>query len=303
MAAHNHPHSQVFRPANLQELFSLLNRFPGATAYAGGTKLMRSGSESSGWQGVYRELPELPKEILSLERIEELRGITRTERYLEIGAMVRLNEILALGKIVPSALSQTIQGIAGPMVRNMATIGGNIFSAGDTTAALCALDAACELRGAGGSRWVSAIRFSTVPEICQKGELLTRIRVPLEDWNYTLYRKFSKADSGNEGGVLILVAINKKNLLANINVVFSGRKLLRDKDSEFSLEGKALPLDKRDAAHYRKLWEAYLEELERQEGELHNNTEGSPARLAAPGPLLKDKILNAIETGIMGLSD
>lgn len=285
MDAHNPAHSQVLSPGNLPELFSLWNRFPGAAPFAGGTSIIRRGSDPGGARGVFREQPELPHEILSLERIEELRNITRTERYLEIGAMVRLNEILTLGKIVPGAFSQTLQGIAGPPVRNMATIGGNIFSAGDTIAALCALDAAYELRSSGGSRWVSAIRFSTVSECCQKGELLTRVRIPLEEWNYTIYRKFNAMDGGNEGGVLILVAMNKKNLLSNINVVFTGRALLRDKDSEVYLEGKALPLDRREAAHYRKYWETYLDELE------------------YPNPLLKDKILNAIEMGILGLSD
>ena len=288
MAGLNQTHNQVLRPASFSELFSLWNRIPGAVPFAGGTALVRGANDSGAVRGVFREQPELPSEILSLEKIPDLHSITRTERYLEIGAMVRLSEIIALGKIVPGAFSQTLQGISGPLVRNLATIGGNICTGGDTIAPLCALDAVYELRNAEGSRWISSLRFSSVPNGLQKGEILTRIRVPLEEWNYIVYRKFHSSDSGGEGGVLILVVHIQKNVLTKIQAVFAentGSVLLRNKDSELILEGKALPLDKRDTIHYGKSWELYLNGLKN------------------PGPLLCEKILNAIESGITGLSD
>jgi CO/xanthine dehydrogenase FAD-binding subunit len=199
--------------------------------------------------------------------------------------MVRLSEIIALGKIVPGAFSQTIRGISGPLIRNLATIGGNICTRGDTIAPLCALDAVYELRNAERSRWISSHRYSSTPNGLQKGEILTRIRIPLEEWDYTIYRKFNKANGG-ESGVLILIAHIQKNVLTNIQVVFAGKGLLlRNKDIEVTLEGKALPMDKRNVLQFTKLWEIYLENLEN------------------PGPILKEKILNTIESGIAGLSD
>ena len=270
MAETNQTH-QVFRPENLSELFSIWRRIPGAVPYAGGTFLSR-------------EQPEMPLDTLSLEKIDELHSITRTERYLEIGAMVRLGEIIALGKIVPNAFSLTIHSIASPPVRNLATIGGNICIGGDTTAPLSALDALYELRNSEESRWISALRFSSDRKL-QNSELLTRIRIPLEEWNYTIYRKFNSPDSGSEGGVLILLVQNQKNTLTKIQVVFTGAALLRNKDSEAMLEGKALPLDRRDLVNFKKHWQEYLQNLEK------------------PGPFLRDKILNSIETGIEELSD
>jgi CO/xanthine dehydrogenase FAD-binding subunit len=290
MAGTNLPHNQILIPGNFSELFSLRNRIPNAVPYAGGTALVHSRINPD--RG-FSEQPELPSEILSLEKIADMRSITRTERYLEIGAMVRLGEIIALGKIVPNAFSQTLQGISGPLIRNLATIGGNICTGGDCIAPLCALDAVYELRDAERSRWISSIRFSSVPDGLQKDELLTRIRIPLEEWDYTIYRKFNNSDSAGEGGVLILMVRIQKNVLTNIQVVFTGGGtsfeadpvLLRNKDSEVILEGKALPLDKRNILHYIKLWETYLEDHK------------------SPGPLLKEKILNEIESGIAGLSD
>jgi CO/xanthine dehydrogenase FAD-binding subunit len=286
MAAHNQTHNQVLRPHTLQELFSLWIRFPNAVPFSGGTSIIRNGLAPGG-HGVLREQLELPGVILSLERIADLRAITRTERYLEIGAAVRLSEIIALGKIVPGIFSQVILGIASPQLRNMATIGGNICTAGDTIAPLCALDAVYELRGSAGSRWISAARFSSGAAAFQTGELLTRIRVPLEEWDYNVYRKFTTCDSDGPGGVLVLVVRNQKNILAKLQAVFAGmdNTLLRNKDSEALLEGKTLPLERRNLVQYRKHWENYLEGLPK------------------PGKMLKDKIINSIETGIIGLSD
>lgn len=287
---------QIHKPSSFSELFALWNRFPDAIPYAGGTSIILGSGNASGGS-VYKELPDFPANVLSLEKIDELKRITRTERYLEIGAMVRLSEISALGKIVPDAMSETIKGIAGPQLRNMATIGGNLCIYGDTAVPMAALNAKFELRNAGGSRWISTQRFSTFTNYIGKQELLTRIRIPLDEWNYTIYRKFLPQDSANdgEGGVLILLIKNQKNVLSRIQVVFApssryniswmGEKLLREKVSEGFLEGKLLPLDRRDAIHYKKLWKNYLLGMEK------------------PGPLLQAKILNSIEAGILGLAD
>ncbi|MDR2048087.1 MAG: FAD binding domain-containing protein [Treponema sp.] len=277
-------HSQVFFPSGFQELFAAWSRFPDAVPFSGGTCLARAGMS---------ELPALPKNILSLDRIEELKKITRTERYLEIGAMVSLNEIIALGKIIPKALSKTLNGIAGPQVRNLATIGGNICSLGrpsggiDAAAPMTALDARYELRTAAQSRWISALRFSSfTPSVPAPQEILTRIRIPLEHWNYTICRKFHSRDLGGEtGGVMVFVAKNEKNLLTDIRIVFAGSCLLRDKNSEAFLEGRKLPLDRKDAVHYREMWHTYLSGMDK------------------PGPLLKAKLLNSIESCILGLAD
>jgi CO/xanthine dehydrogenase FAD-binding subunit len=293
-------YNQVFHPAGFSDFFSFWNKFPDAVPFAGGTSLIRGGSvvhpdRESG--PVYRELPELPVNILSLEKIDELCRITRTERYLEIGAMVRLSEIIGLGKTVPDAFTETLKGIAGPQIRNLATIGGNLCVSGDAAALLAALEARYELRSAGGSRWVSALRFSSAMDGLKHQELLTRIRIPLDEWNYTVYRKFLPPDTDSEGGVFLLLIKIQKGILANIQVVFAGNKrwgknplhsgeiLLRDKDNETFLEGKTLPLDRRDAVHYTKLWKAYLSGKEK------------------PGPLLQAKILNSIEAGILELAD
>ncbi|MDR1971124.1 MAG: FAD binding domain-containing protein [Treponema sp.] len=273
--------NQVFFPAALGELFNAWTRFPQAVPFAGGTELIRSQGSSS---------LSLPATILSLGRIEELGRVTRTERYLEIGAMVKLRDIIRLGKIVPEALTRTLEGIAGPQLRSLATIGGNLCCPGrrlDCAAPLIALDAIYELRGAQSSRWISAARFSSVPgsPALGKQELLTRIRIPLDQWDFTAYRKFGGRDSGADGGVLIFIMKNRKNILTGLRVIFAGRRILRDKNSETFLVGKRLPLSGREAQDFSAQWRETLLEMEKT------------------SPLTGAEIRNYVETLIHNLAD
>ncbi len=212
-AAHNTVRNQIFLSSTLAELFSSWARNPGAVLYAGGTGIVL---------GTASKLAEFPGPILSLEKIHELHKITRTERYLEIGSMVRLNDLIRIGKIVPEILRNTIMQIANPPVRNLATIGGNICYAKeklDTHAPLAALDAMYELRSAVSSRWIAASRFDTKDDplsALDKQELLTRIRIPFESWDYTIIKKFEDRHCGCGRGMLVFI----------VKAQFSGSKLI-----------------------------------------------------------------------------
>ncbi|MFP3043030.1 FAD binding domain-containing protein [Treponema primitia] len=275
-------HNQVFFPSSLPELFSAWTRFPDAVPFAGGAELLRN-------QG--KQVLSLPRNILALEQLDELHRITRTERYLEIGAMVKISEIIRLGKTVPEALTQSLLNIASPQMRNLITIGGNIcnpFRRLDAAAPLVALDARFELRTADEIRWVSASRFSTLPGplALNPQELLTRIRIPLEQWQYSLYKKFSDQYPVDEsGGGAVFMARIQKNILTDLRMVFAGQIVLRDKNSETVLVGKQLPLDRRDAVHFSELWKTFLSAVE------------------IPGFMLRAKLFNFVESCILSLSD
>jgi CO/xanthine dehydrogenase FAD-binding subunit len=272
--------NQVFFPVSFPELFTVWTRFPDAVPFAGGTEIIRNQGTAS---------LDLPRTILSLDKIDELGRITRTERYLEIGAMVKLNEIVRLGKIVPEALTRALEGIAGPQLRGLATIGGNICSPGrrlDCTAPLIALDAVYELRNAQNARWVSASRFSSPSgPVLKSQELFTRVRIPLDQWDFSAYRKFGDRDSGVEGGVLVFIMKNRKNILTDLRVVFAGECILRDRGGEAFLTGKRLPLSCRDAQEFSAQWRQSLRD--------------SPS----PSPLIRSEMLAYIESLIHNLAD
>ena len=287
-------HSQVYFPPNFQELFSIWNRQSDAVLYAGGTEHIKYQCD---------RILSLPKNIIALEKIPELSKINRTERYLELGAMVKLSQIIHLGKIVPKAFMLCLEKIAGPQLRNIATIGGNLCYPPhrlDASAAMIALDAQYELRAAQTSRWVSASRFSSLPgpPILGPQEMLTRIRVPLEPWTFTWYRKFNTHSTNRPGGGILFIMRTQKNTLTDIRVVYTGQIILREKNGETLLAGKRLPLDKKDAYAFVEAWKNYLSILDGMEKAVF------PEEIGNINPeLLKAQILNFIEFSIMQVSD
>ncbi|MDR1948663.1 MAG: molybdopterin dehydrogenase, partial [Spirochaetaceae bacterium] len=145
-------------------------------------------------------------------------------------------------------------------------------------------------------RWISASRFSSLPGplALNPQELLTRIRIPLEQWNYSLYKKFTdpyaEYPNGNtspasSGGAIVFIVRIRKNILTDIRVVFAGETILRDKNSETTLSGKQLPLERADVRHFVQLWETYLSAVD------------------SPGPMMRSKMLNFIEACVMKLVD
>ncbi|MCL2602328.1 MAG: FAD binding domain-containing protein [Treponema sp.] len=260
--------NRVMFPASFQEIFSAWELAPEAVLCSGGTGFMRAGKSGT---------PDFPQTIISLDKMEELKKISRTERYIEIGAAVKLNQLAKRGKIVPEALSLCLSQAADVQVRNQATIGGNIclpslsstnqsFGIPDVAIPMIALDAQYELRTAHAVRWISAARFSAAAQ----GEILTRIRIPLETWTFTWYKKFSNstgstvfgnaaslADDSNYGSALFIMK-SEKNILANLRVVCAGKTIFRDKSSEAMLLGKRLPLARKDADAFADRWKSYL---------------------------------------------
>jgi len=247
------PINQVFFPVSFNELFSAWSRFPQAVPYAGGTDII-------GRQG--KNNISLPPVILCMDKIDELHHVTRTEQYLEIGAMVKLNRLLRLGKIVPEILRTCIDNISGVQLRNIATVGGNICSKKqlyDLSAPLIALDAQYELRNTRGTRWVSASRFHSAEEhnVLEDQELLTRVRLPLHPWDYSIYKKFNTGYLYN-GEVLVFLAKAQKIILTDIRVVYKADIILRNKNSEDILNGKSLPLGRKIALDFVENWKNFL---------------------------------------------
>ena len=86
--------------------------------------------------------------VVAVDRLPELRGVS-TDGPVEIGAALTLSEVeAALGDTVP-LLAEVWPLFASPLIRNGATIGGNLATAspiGDLAPALLALDATLRAR-------------------------------------------------------------------------------------------------------------------------------------------------------------
>jgi carbon-monoxide dehydrogenase medium subunit len=163
-------------PQTIAEAFSLLEEFKEAKIVAGGTDLLVD---------IKQGLREA-KNIISLHKIEELKGIRKKDKVIRIGAMVTAQQIITdalISQYIP-AVADAAKSMASYHIRSMATIGGNISSAvpsADLPPSLIAAETKVELRCSESSRQVTLSEFFRGPRktICQTGELLTFIFVPL----------------------------------------------------------------------------------------------------------------------------
>ncbi|MCD7109552.1 molybdopterin-dependent oxidoreductase [Rhizobium sp. DKSPLA3] len=131
----------VLHPASVREARDLLQG--DARLVAGGTALQLD------WA---RGLPR-PSRLIDLGRIPGLKGITDDAAGLRIGALTPLARLVASARVAQHLplLQAAARSVAGPAVRNLATLGGNIAGrTGCLLPALLALDAVLEMTGRDG---------------------------------------------------------------------------------------------------------------------------------------------------------
>jgi CO/xanthine dehydrogenase FAD-binding subunit len=122
--------------------------------------------------------------LVSLGGIDELAAIVPTDTGLRIGSMASIATVAETPAFTPyQAVCDAARSIAGPSVRNTATIGGNICNASpsaDLSVALMAADAVTVIRRQDGSeRRLPLSAFFTGPgrTALQSGEYLRSIEL------------------------------------------------------------------------------------------------------------------------------
>ena len=126
-----------------------------------------------------------PERLVSLRRIDMLRGVDAKKTAIEIGSHVTVSELASSGMITRSlpALAAAASSLGSPLVRNRATSGGNIVTArpaADLPPALMVLGAKVELKGKGKKRMVPLDEFFRGPgsTVMDDDEVLTKIVIP-----------------------------------------------------------------------------------------------------------------------------
>ncbi|HEY6251252.1 MAG TPA: FAD binding domain-containing protein [Candidatus Angelobacter sp.] len=140
------------RPATLAECSALLAAHPDARLVAGATDL----AVESNLRG--RRFSRL----VSVEALAELRNFHESDEEVELGAGLTLSEIEARWKSAPAVLHDWMELFASPLIRNRATLGGNLATAspiGDAAPLLLALDALLSISGPSGQRRIPLASF------------------------------------------------------------------------------------------------------------------------------------------------
>jgi xanthine dehydrogenase small subunit len=162
------------RPATLAECFTLMERFPEARVVAGGTDLVVESNLGG------RRFPAL----ISLEALAELREFRQTASDVEIGAGLTLSEIDTRWEGALPVWREWLRLFASPLIRNRATLGGNLATAspiGDAAPLLLALDARVRIACTRGERVLPLEEFfqGYRQTALEPGELVRSVSLPL----------------------------------------------------------------------------------------------------------------------------
>ncbi len=197
------PHFELSQPADLDNVFDLLDRF-GEDCWT-----IAGGHDSLDW---FKDRSKQPSAVIDLAGVPGLEGVWESDTGIEIGAMTTLTTIERHPVIQEryGLLAEAARAVASPQIRNSGTLGGNVcqdtrcwyyryglscYRAGgntcyantpvginrehclfgasrcvavtpsDTAPALVALDASMVIRNSGGERVVAAEDFFMKPSV------------------------------------------------------------------------------------------------------------------------------------------
>ena len=135
----------VLTPSSLAEALALKAERPEAIPIQGGTDLLVELNFDR----------SRPAAILNLSEVAELRGWSREDGFIRLGAGLTYTEAETgpLAELLP-ALAEASRTVGSPQIRNRGTVGGNLGTAspaGDALPPLLVEEAEVELASAGGS--------------------------------------------------------------------------------------------------------------------------------------------------------
>ncbi|TRW43490.1 xanthine dehydrogenase small subunit [Georgenia yuyongxinii] len=194
--------AQFVRPATLDELLRRLAEEPTARLVAGATDL-----------GVEVNIGHArPALVLAVDRLEELRTLDVGADRIEIGAALTLSEAEhALAGRVP-LLGALFPQFASRLIRNAATLGGNLGTGspiGDAAPVLLALDATVVLASLDGEREVALAEYFTGyrQSVRAPGEVIRAVRLPVPLAPRTGFYKIAKRRFDDISAVAVAVAM------------------------------------------------------------------------------------------------
>lgn len=224
------------RPGTLAETLDLMAENPDATVIAGATDF-----------GVdVNQRGRRERLLIAVDGIVELRTFNVTDSHVEIGAALSLSEVeRKLDGRIP-LLAGMLPQFASRLIRNRATIGGNLGTGspiGDAPPTLLALGARLVLVSRTGEREVDLDGYFTGyrQTVRRDDELIKAIRIPLPVAPLTAFHKIAKRRFDDISSVAIAIAVEVADGVitrARIGVGGAAATPLRAHETEQALLGK-----------------------------------------------------------------
>jgi xanthine dehydrogenase small subunit len=194
---------EFVRPADLAGALALLSRRPDATVVAGSTD----------WGVAVNLLGARAPLTVAVEHLPELRVLLVDGSAVQLGAALSLTEVeTGLAGRVP-LLDELLPQFASRLIRNRATIGGNLGTGspiGDLAPALLALDATVVLVSARGERELPLSDYFTGyrTSVRAEDELVRAVRIPLPLATTSSFQKVAKRRYDDISSVAVAFALD-----------------------------------------------------------------------------------------------
>ena len=171
---------QYYQAQSPADAVRLLQEHPGARCIAGGTDVLVR----------LRELHPGYESLVDIHRMPELQGITLLDNgTLRIGAGATFTDIMQSPLVLERVplLAEAAASVAGPQIRNVGTIGGNLCNgavSADTAAPVLTVNATLRILGPQGERTSPALGFHTGPGkvALRPDEILLSVDIAEADW-------------------------------------------------------------------------------------------------------------------------
>ncbi len=193
----------LIRPGTLAQALELLAEHPDAVLLGGGTD----------W-GVELNLRHARAgTTIALDRLDELRGLDEDAGGFTIGAALSLSEIeRGLAGRIP-LLAELFPQFASRLIRNGATLGGNLGTAspiGDSLPVLLALEVSLVLASTSGERTVALADYFTGyrQTLLRPDELVATVRVPKPLAKVSAFHKMAKRRFDDISSVAVAFALD-----------------------------------------------------------------------------------------------
>ncbi len=222
------------------------------------------------------------KVVIDLMRVSALQGISSEKGTVKVGALTTMTDFLTNKAILREApiLAAMSEKFAGPIIRNRATVAGNIIDGGpaaDAVPPLLALKAKVRLASEKGRRTVALDKFlkGYRKTDIKRGEIITHVTFPSpgrnHKWGYYKLARRNAMAITVVGVAIVLEMRRGKVVEAGISLGSVTPAPIRCYKAERILEGKAVDLalaqeaaeacaavatpidDIRASAEYRKL--------------------------------------------------
>ncbi|WP_405751294.1 FAD binding domain-containing protein [Streptomyces sp. NBC_01411] len=238
--------SSFLRKSTLAETLQLLRERPDAVVVAGSTDF-----------GVEVNIRSRRADcVVAVDRLSEMRELRVASDHIEIGAALTLTEIeRRLDGSVP-LLAELFPQFASRLIRNGATLGGNLGTGspiGDSPPVLLALDASVVLADADGEREVPLADYFTGyrQSVRRPGELIRAVRVPLPLSPVVAFHKIAKRRFDDISSVAVAFALDIRGGVvrtARIGLGGVAATPIRSLATEAALEGKPWTAETVEAA-------------------------------------------------------